>query len=210
VSDPIADIGRAYATHVTEYEAANPDRSFAEPMLRWLVEGLTPGARVIDLGCGPGWEVRRLGELGFSALGLDVTVPFLGRARSLDLSWGYLAGDFRALPVRDESCDGAFSSSSYVHVSWADIDDALGEVARILRPGGLFVASVQAGSSEGPVSSRSVPGMLLHYAYYEPDEWRRRLEAAGMVVEELRYHASAPEHCNPGAHGWIETLARRG
>lgn len=68
---------------------------------------------------------------------------------------------------------------------------------------------MQAGTTEGAVSSQSIPGMQLHYAYYEPDEWHHRLARAGFVVDDLRFHGNAPEHCNPGAHGWIETVARK-
>src|SRR3546814_17129778 len=66
---------------------------------------------------------------------------------------------------------------------------------------------MQAGSVEGALGSRTFPGETFHYAYYEPPEWRMRLTRAGFEVLDANYHESGADHCNPGAHGWIETLA---
>lgn len=198
----------AYGSAVSEYAKFNHDRSFAEPLLDRLAAVLRPGAVVVDLGCGPGWETEALERRGFRAVGLDVTPEFLAFAVREHPAHGYLVGEFCALPFGDRHFDGAWACSSLVHVPWSHIDKALAEIGRVLRPGGAFFASMQAGSAEGLNASRTFPGKRFHYAYYEPEDWRARLERAGFIVDWLNYHEASPEHCNPGAHGWIESVAR--
>src|SRR5262245_55651105 len=55
---------------------------------------LAPGARVLDIGCGPGWEAARLHALGLRTFGLDRSRGMLAQARV----WGapLLLGDMRA------------------------------------------------------------------------------------------------------------------
>jgi hypothetical protein len=67
---------------------------------------------------------------------------------------------------------------------------------------------MQAGTTEGLVASQSLAGKRLHYAYYQPEDWRARLEIAGFAVDSVDYRVTSSEHCNPGATGWIESLAR--
>lgn len=165
----------AYGAKVGEYAAFNRDRGFAEPLLDRLGASLHPGATVADLGCGPGWETEALESRGYRAIGLDVTPQFLVLAAREHPASGYLVGEFGALPFGDGVLDGVWACSSLVHVPWARIDDALAEIARVLRPGGAFFASMQAGSTEGLVASRTFPGERFHYANYEPDDWRVRL-----------------------------------
>lgn len=173
MSEPVAvAIAHAYRDHVDEYAQVNADRSFATPLLDRLAE-LVPGGGVVgDLGCGPGWETGALASRGFRAVGLDVTPAFLAHAARSHPATGYLAGDFLTLPFRDGTLDGAWACSSLVHVPWLSIGSALAEVARVLRNGGAFLSTMQAGSVEGPLGSRTFPGKLFHYAYYEPDDWR--------------------------------------
>jgi ubiquinone/menaquinone biosynthesis C-methylase UbiE len=196
-----------YGEDVEQYAAVNEDRSFADPLLDRLGSLLSPGAIVADLGCGPGWEAESFERRGFRAIGVDLTPEFLAFASRAHPASGYLAGDFLALPFGGGALDGAWACSSLVHVPWAEIDTALLEVARILRPGGAFLATMQAGSKEGPTASRTFPGKAFHYAYYKPGDWHARLERAGFAIDWLNYHEAAAEHCNPGAHGWIESLA---
>jgi SAM-dependent methyltransferase len=197
-----------YGADIDQYAAFNKDRSFAEPLLDRLCASLPADAIIADLGCGPGWETEALERRGFRAIGVDVTIEFLSFAVREHPAFGYLVGEFLALPFRDRALDGVWACSSLVHVPRALIDEALAEIARTLRTGGAFLASMQAGSTEELVASLASPGKRLHYAYYHPDDWRSRLERVGFTVDWLNYHEEASVHCSPGAHGWIESVAR--
>ncbi len=199
-------ITRAYAGDAAAYAAFNADRSFAEPLLDLLAAALPPGGAVVDLGCGPGWETAALARRGLRALGLDLTRDFVAFAAREHPAAGCVQGDFLALPFADGALDGAWACSSLVHLPSARVDDALAEIRRVLRPGGAFFASMQAGATEGEIPSVSFPGKRYHYAFYDPADWRARLERAGFAVLSWNEH---PGTTNPGATGWIESLVRR-
>ena len=109
------------------------------------------GARtVLCLGARLGTEVRALHSLGYFAVGIDLN-PGENNAY-------VLPGDFHAVVFPDNSADAVYTNT-LDHVF--DLGKMLGEVSRLLRPGGVFVADVLQGFEEG-----FVPGA------YESTHWR--------------------------------------
>jgi ubiquinone/menaquinone biosynthesis C-methylase UbiE len=114
-------------------------------LLRDVLDGLPPGARVIDVGCGTGTfalsladerpDVEVIGVDGDAqALALAAAKPGAGR---IDLRAG-LAG---SLPVEDASAERVVMSLLLHHLASGTRDAALAEALRVLRPGGrLHVA----------------------------------------------------------------------
>lgn len=101
---------------------------------------------VVDLSAGPGLAGRRLAKTGlFSAVWfLDLSRPMLETCRDLCRADGLddpllLRGDVLRLPFADGSLAGVHTGAA-LHL-WPSPADAVREVARVLRPGGVFVAS---------------------------------------------------------------------
>ena len=98
------------------------------------------GETVLDVGVGPGFfaaEVRRaVGPTG-SVVGVDVSGEMLELAASREAGVELLAADCTALPFAADSFDGAVAVQVYEYV--ADVAAAVGELARVLRPGGRAV-----------------------------------------------------------------------
>jgi ubiquinone/menaquinone biosynthesis C-methylase UbiE len=102
-----------------------------------------PGERILDIGCGPGYYVAELAEeVGpdGSVTGIDPAEPMLKvaerRCEKL-ASTTLVAGEATALPVEDASFDAALSVQVLEYVG--DVGAALGEIHRVLRPGGRVV-----------------------------------------------------------------------
>jgi SAM-dependent methyltransferase len=101
-----------------------------------------PTGRGVDVGCGDGALSARLGRAGHRVLGVEAERSALAWARRMTrgqpaLSWIQAsAGD---LPLRDLSCDWAVLADVIEHVE--EPGRLFGEVARILRPGGLAVVT---------------------------------------------------------------------
>jgi ubiquinone/menaquinone biosynthesis C-methylase UbiE len=94
--------------------------------------------RVLDVGCGLGALAERFArELGADVKAVDISSRMveLTRARGIDAE----VADVEALPFADEEFDCVFAGWVLYHVP--DLDKALAECARVLRPGGCFVAS---------------------------------------------------------------------
>lgn len=181
------DYRRVYAHR--DLAGARPEAAFL------LAQGVR--GRVLDLCCGFGRHALLFAEAGLDVCGLDRSLDLLQAARELPgwerrLAGRLLRADMTRVPFADGSFDrvvNLFSSFGYL----GDAGDArvLGEIARVLRPGGGAVLDlmnperVRAGLE--PHSSRSGPG-------FELDE-RRRLEQGGRRVVkevELRVAGRAP------------------
>ncbi len=94
------------------------------------------GRDVLEIGCGTGLVLQRIAGFARTAKGLDLSPGMLekARARGLDV----VEGSATALPFADASFDVTCSFKVLAHVR--EIDRALGEMARVTRPGGTLLA----------------------------------------------------------------------
>jgi SAM-dependent methyltransferase len=95
-------------------------------------------ASVLDVGCGLGETTERfVKELGADVRAIDMSPRMveLTRARGIDVQ----VGDVQQLPFEDGAFDCVFAGWMLYHVP--DLERAVSECARVLRPGGRFVAS---------------------------------------------------------------------
>ena len=105
---------------------------------------LPPHARILDLCCGPGRHAVELALQGFVVVGLDLNERYIALARRLAarerVAAQFVVGDMRRLPFT--SC---FDAVINVGTSFGFFDAAaddravIAEVARVLRPGGIFL-----------------------------------------------------------------------
>jgi len=94
------------------------------------------GKRVLDIGCGTGWFSQRAYERGANVTSLDVGTALLRQTlRKADVT--PTVGDALGLPFGDESFDVVVSSEVIEHT--ADAGQAVAEMGRVLRPGGVLV-----------------------------------------------------------------------
>lgn len=115
---------------------------------RWCFErlALPPNARVLELGCGPGWSWRENRERippGWALTLTDLSPGMLDEARAnlseLGRPLRFECVDARALPFADASYDAVIAHHMLYHVP--DRSRALGEIARVLAPGGCLYAA---------------------------------------------------------------------
>jgi SAM-dependent methyltransferase len=115
--------------------------SFADRIAADVAAVAPAGARVLEVGCGPGHLSVRLARQGFDVTGLDLDPAMIARAQAKADRLGradqrrpsFVVGDVAALAFPDGSLDLVVSTLSMHH--WADPADGLAEIGRVLRPG---------------------------------------------------------------------------
>jgi SAM-dependent methyltransferase len=165
--------------------------------------------RVLEIGCGSAPCARWLRTAGADVVALDLSAGMLARAAELNRATGIavplLQADAGALPLAEGSMDlacSAFGGLPFV----ADVEGVLAEVARVLRPGGRFVASVNHPmrwpfpDSPDPDDLQVVSSYFDRTPYVETDEdgatvyvehhrtvgdWVRAVVGAELVLDDL-------------------------
>ncbi len=166
--------------------------------------GLPPG-RGLDLGCGDGLLTRVLleGTGPRDLVGVDPDPAEVAQARLLGIYTAVYAAGGDHVPEQDESFDWVLANSVLEHID--DIDPVLAEVARLLRREGRFVFTVPGAGFHtclrGPIRPgasrpdylRRLDARLAHRRYWEPDEWRSRLEDHGLRLETITGYLNRAE-----------------
>nr|WP_221383100.1 class I SAM-dependent methyltransferase [Actinoplanes polyasparticus] len=161
-------------------------RWYEVPWLRRLGGSLPTGAGVLEIGCGPGYGTRlileQFGAAHVDAIDLDPAM--IARARRRLAPFGdrvrLEVGDAAALrTVADAGYDAVFDFAIIHHIP--DWRSAVGEVARVLRPGGRFYFDEVTASALARPSYRRLFDHPVHDRF-TADEFRIELERHGFEV----------------------------
>jgi len=175
--------------------------------------GLTASSSVLEVGCGSGGYALQVAEsVGCQVVGLDVNAPGVRNANQLAATKG-LGSRVRfeecdaskRLPFEDSSFDAVFSNDVLCHL--AGRENVLGEMFRVLRPGGrmLFSDALVVGGmiSHEEIATRSSVGF---YVYSPPGENERLMARAGFGEIEGR---DTTENAVTIANRWREAREKK-
>jgi malonyl-CoA O-methyltransferase len=141
------------------------------------------GLTVLDAGCGTGRYVRICADRGATVIGVDLSEAMLSRARAI--SPRLTRASLIAMPFDNMSVDAIVCGLALGDV--AEIDLAMSECARLLRPGGTLVYSVvhPDGASRGWQRSFEASGRTVSIDSYwhTPGQHRRACAAAGLTID---------------------------
>ncbi len=149
-----------------------------------------PGRRrCLDLGCGTGFHIPVLHELGWTVTGVDISSDQLRIARDrTDGIAELLQADVTELPFEDGSFELVFSA--FTHTDVGDFATAVDEAARVLTPDGRFVYLGPHPCFVGPhsrfIEAKGVPELHSGYA-----ETGRYTEGVGLSPTGLRARVGA-------------------
>ncbi len=176
--------------------------------------GIRSGDQILDLGCGNGWATRLLAKTasGVGAVGVDVSPAMIGRAEELHsftIRARYELGPVERLDFKDGQFQRVFSMETLYYA--VDLDAALAEMLRVLKPGGT--ADVIIDYYEESAATACWPeatGVPMHLLGEEG--WKEAFERAGFDNASLqRVHDSRqvgdassfePSRCYPDFETW--------
>jgi SAM-dependent methyltransferase len=151
---------------------------------------------ILDLGCGPGRDVKYFQSLGHRTIGLDGSEVFCSMARRYT-GCQILHQKFCSLKLSMHAFDGIFANASLFHVPSQELPRVLHDLHTALRPGGVLFLSNPRGNDEGWSGQR--------YGHYmQLDTSQEFLADAGFTVIDFYYRPlGKPKHEQP----WLVIVA---
>ncbi|WP_112273082.1 class I SAM-dependent methyltransferase [Lentzea terrae] len=190
-------IARAYLT----WSAQIAD----DPRLHYLEEfdsRLETGAKVLELGCGAGVPVTRKLAERHDVLGVDLSQQQIDLARTNVRGARFEKADMTALDFPDHTFDGIAAFYSILHVPRAEQPELIAKIARWLKPGGLFLASLGTGT---PDVTETWLGVEMFFSSNPPARNRELLaEHLEIVIDDL----VTMHEPDPATFHWVLTRAR--
>lgn len=200
-----ADLVRSYDASAIDRDARGEPawrdayrKAFAEALQR------TPRTRVLEIGAGSGHSAAFFASNGLSVVAVDLALRNIERcvAKGIDA----LVADFADLPFSDGAFDAIWSMSCLMHSPDEELPRVLGEIARVLVPGGIVTVGMWGGDG--------TMGMLDDGIHHPPrffalrtDEQVRTMFGATFEIERLETRPSGSEDLN-NEHYQIVTMRK--
>ena len=172
------------------------------PLLVTWLKSLPSDARLLDLGCGGGRDAGDLGQRGYRVVGVDRSSALLLAGRRRYQSLPLVRADLRYLPFQAMSFDGLWAAASLMHLPKPAARRILTDLYRLVRPGGLFAATVTYGVRSRLVTDGWVPGR--YFARWKKDELTRVVRRAGWKIIELKIITNRERKGR-----WLNLIAQR-
>ncbi len=171
-----------YAQIGARYRDASRENPIRMHWVAWLLDKLSPGSLVLELGCGAGEPATRLLADHHRVVGVDASHVQLRLARSAAPSAALVQADMTSLVLRSDSVDAVTSFYAFGHVPQADHAPLLRSIATWLRPNGWLLTSLP--THAGDARSESWLGVPMFFGGIAPKLARQTIEEASLVIDQ--------------------------
>ena len=197
----ISDLTLAYYNdNADSFQAGTRDHDVSQNIAALLrhIEGASPYT-LLDVGCGPGRDLKTFSALGHRAIGLDGSERFAEMARA-DSGCEVWRQNLFGLKLPSDYFDGIFANAVLFHVPAQELPRVLKELRATLKPRGvLFSSNPRGQNQEGWNGPR-------YGSYHDLPAWQGLMRAAGF--EELEHYyrpAGLPREQQP----WLASVWRK-
>jgi SAM-dependent methyltransferase len=165
-----------FGAHADEYERARP--AWPTEAARWLLP--EDAKLVVELGAGTGKLTRAVAALGGRVVAVEPDPRMLTVLRGLGLEG--VQGSAESIPFGDAAADGVVAGSS---LHWFELDLALPEIHRVLKPGGRFAFGWNHRDDRHPAIARMGEAVYAAQSRTRGPRWRSRDWAGELTASRL-------------------------
>jgi SAM-dependent methyltransferase len=171
----------AYSTNPIAYEEKYAAHLLDRPSR--FASLLSPGSHILDLGCGPGRDIRIFSEGGHKPIGIELNPEFIEMARR---QGDVIQGDIRNISsiFTPSSFDGVWAQASLVHLEKSEIALVLDDLRDLLKPNGLLYACVPATGETGWLDESDG---RRWYTTWPEDSFEEAVKSAGFQVDNITH-----------------------
>lgn len=163
-----------------------------------LADALTPGARILDIGCGSGRDLLWLKNRGFYPRGLEPS-PALATLAERHSGCPVTTGDIITTDLLNQAWDGILVSGVLVHFPHDTILEILSRITNALTPGGCIYISVKEGNGSATDHDNRA------FYYWQDDAFQSVAKNAGLTLLSM---SRSPSH-RGNTDVWLGYLCER-
>lgn len=175
--------GAAFDRIGERYEQEFVERAEQHRAADWVIGGLVPGSRVLDLGCGTGVPTaRQFSDAGVEVVGVDESERMLELARENVPAGRFVRGDMRDVPADLGEFDAVVAFFALLMLSRAEISEVLRALRGRMRGPKLLALSMVSGDFDSfPVTFM---GSSFRISAYPTEQLCEVVRGAGFRVEQ--------------------------
>jgi ubiquinone/menaquinone biosynthesis C-methylase UbiE len=203
------DLRATYNRIAADYAVDHQHDAWIEDFVQQFVELLPPQATMLDLGCGPAWEMQQMRRDGLEQVGFDLSDELLKIAQKNNPTAKFVQGDMRHLPFEAHSFDGVFAKASLLHIKKEEVPGVIDEVERVLKPKGIFYVGIKK-QRDGQRDEEVVTEDDYGYSYERPFSYWTMPEFLD-VLQQKKFSIlrQAELQSKGGKTTWLNILARK-
>jgi len=203
----MTDTQNSYDRVAAEYTARIADelshKPFDRKMLDWLHEKAGAGL-ICDIGCGPGHIAAYLQAQGAEVYGIDLSPGMIEQAKARNPNISFMVDDMMTITtISDASYSGIEAFYTLIHLTREQLPTAMRELWRVLKPGGVILATFHIGQETRHFDEFFGAQVNLDFIFFETHEIRAFLEGAGFRIEEAIERDPYPEYEVATRRGYV-------
>lgn len=177
-------------------------RKKIDVLLEAVLNELSSSAKILDVGCGTGEQIKHIRARGFKVVGLEPAAGMREIAKKNNPGVDVVDGSIIDLPFQDEEFDFVLAIEVLRYIHRSDIRRSYRELLRVTKPGGrIFVSMVNRYAWDGffliyhmrkILFSMAGKHVKTHCEFFTPAEVRRDLGRLGVVKVDLSGRLFAP------------------
>lgn len=208
MKDVVSETILAYTASAADYINKNNDIGVMEAEASNFLTKVGGAPKdILDVGCGPGRDVKYFSERGYTVYGIDLCAKFLEKAKEQSPSARLDLMDMRALTYKDNVFDGLWCIASLLHLPHEEAPKAMSEFYRVMKPHATMYLSVLEVDGDKRIDpkyddKKYGAGIAKHFYRYSQKDFHSLVESSGFAIDW-------PMSKEAGKIRWLSVLAKK-